>query len=130
MQTITKEQVLDFISGMKVKELVGFISELEQKFGVKAADLQPSLPHPGFTNVGDVPPEEQTEFDVLLIGYGDETNRIPVIKALRAATGLTLKEAKTLTEDLPNKVREGISEEGANEIKAALEKEGAIVSVE
>ncbi|GAB7023653.1 50S ribosomal protein L7/L12 [Salidesulfovibrio brasiliensis] len=127
MADITKEQVVDFIGNMTVLELSEFISELEEKFGVEAAAPAAAVmaaPAAG----GDAPAEEEkTEFDVILKGAGG--NKIAVIKAVRAITGLGLKEAKALVDEAPKPLKEGASKDEAEEAKKQLEEAGAEVEV-
>jgi large subunit ribosomal protein L7/L12 len=127
---ITREDVLEYIANMTVLELSGFIKELEQKFGVKAA---PPVVAAGVgegapsTGKEAAPVEEKTEFDIVLTAVG--SNKIQVIKAVRAITSLGLKEAKDLVESVPKLLKEGISKEEAENIKKQLEEVGATVEM-
>ena len=119
---VTKEDVLEFISGLSVLELAELVKEFEEKFGVSA---QPVAVAGGA--VGVEAAEEKTEFDVILTDVG--AKKIGVIKAVRALTGLGLKEAKEACEALPSTIKEGVDKEAADEAKAALEEAGATVEV-
>ncbi len=124
---ISKDEVLEAISEMSVLEVVDLVSAMEEKFGVSAAAPIAVAPLP--TNgAGDAAAEEeQTEFDVILAGIGEK--KVNVIKAVRAITGLGLKEAKALVDESPNPVKEAVSKEEADEIKTKLEEAGATVEV-
>jgi len=123
---ITKEDVIDFISNMTVLELSEFVKELEEKFGVSAAvPVAMAGPAPGGQAQEEAP--EKTEFDVVLTGVGDK--KIQVIKVVRAITGLGLKEAKALVDGVPGNVKEGVSKEEAENLKAQLEEAGATVEI-
>jgi len=127
MADITKEQVVEFIGAMTVLELSEFIKELEDVFGVEAAAPAAAMmmaPAAGGDAGGA---EEQTEFDVLLKGAGG--NKIAVIKAVRAITGLGLKEAKALVDEAPKALKEGVSKDEADEAAKQLEEAGAEVEV-
>ena len=119
---ITKEDVLEFISGMSVLELSELVKEFEEKFGVSA---QPVAMAGG--GAAAVAAEEQTEFSVIITSAGDK--KIGVIKAVRALTGLGLKEAKDATEALPSTIKEGVDKETAEAAKAELEAAGATVEI-
>lgn len=123
---VTKEDVIEFISNMTVLELSELIKEFEEKFGVSAA-APVAVAAAGAAAGGDAPAEEQTEFDVILAGFGDQ--KIKVIKEVRAITGLGLKEAKTLVESAPAPLKEGVSKEEAEEMKAKIEGVGATVEI-
>jgi large subunit ribosomal protein L7/L12 len=125
---VTKEEVIGFIENMSVLELSEFVKELEDKFGVTAAAPMAAMPMGGMPGAGaEVAEAEQTEFDVILTGAGDK--KIQVIKEVRVLTGLGLKEAKALVDEAPKPVKEGVSKEEADEIRAKLEEVGAIVEV-
>lgn len=127
MADITKDQVVDFIANMTVLELSEFIKELEEKFGVSAAAPVAAMAVAPAAADGGAEEEEKTEFDVVLTGAGD--NKIGVIKAVRALTGLGLKEAKALVDEAPKAVKEGVSKDEAAEAKKQLEEAGAAVEV-
>ena len=120
---VTKEDVLEFISGLSVLELSEMVKEFEEKFGVSAQPVAVA----GGAAAGGEAAEEKTEFDVIVTDAG--AKKIAVIKAIRALTGLGLKEAKTAAEELPSTVKEGISKEDAEAAKAELEAAGATVEV-
>jgi large subunit ribosomal protein L7/L12 len=124
---ITKEDVIDFISNMTVLELSELIEELENKFNVSAA-APVAVAAPA---AGEQPQQaeeaEKTEFDVMLTGVGDK--KIQVIKVVRAVTNLGLKEAKEVVDNVPSKVREGVSKEDAESIVKQLEEVGAVVEI-
>jgi len=124
---VTKEDVIDFISNMSVLELSGLIKELEEKFGVSAAAPVAVAAAGGPAGDAAAPAEEQTEFDVILAGAGDQ--KIKVIKEVRAITNLGLKEAKTLVEDAPQPLKEGVSKDEAADIKAKIEAVGGTVEI-
>ena len=119
----TKEDVLEFISNMSVLELSELVKEFEEKFGVSA---QPTVVAGGAV-AGGAAEEEQTEFDVVLTGAGDK--KINAIKAVRALTGLGLKEAKEAVESVPTTLKEGISKDDAEAAKKVLEEAGAAVEI-
>ena len=125
MAEVTKEQVIDFISNMSVLELSEFVKEMEEKFGVSAAAAVAVAP--AADPAAAQAEEEQTTFDVVLLGSGDK--KINVIKEVRAITGLGLKEAKDFVEGAPNPVREGITKDEAEQLKNQLEGAGASVEV-
>ena len=122
---VTKEEVIDFISNMSVLELSELIKEFEEKFGVSAA--APVAVAAAGAAADAAPAEEKTEFDVILATVGSE--KIKVIKEVRAVTGLGLKEAKTLVESAPAPLKEATTKEDAEEIKAKIEAVGATVEV-
>lgn len=122
---VTKEDVIDFISNMSVLELSELIKEFEEKFGVSAA--APVAVAAGGAVEAAAPAEEKTEFDVILASVGSE--KIKVIKEVRAITGLGLKEAKTLVESAPAPLKEGTTKEDADEIKGKIEAVGATVEI-
>ena len=119
---ISKEDVLEYISGLSVLELSDLVKDFEEKFGVSA---QPTVVAGAGAVAEDV--EEQTEFNVIVTSCG--AKKINVIKAIRALTGLGLKEAKTAAEDTPSTIKEGISKEDAEAVKADLEAAGASVEI-
>lgn len=121
---VTKEDVLEFISGLSVLELSELVKEFEEKFGVSAA---PVVMAGGAAAGGAAAAEEKTEFDVILTNAGDK--KINVIKVVRALTGLGLKEAKDATENTPSTIKEGISKADAEEAKKQLEEAGAKVEL-
>ncbi len=120
---ISKEEVLEYISGLSVLELSELVKEFEEKFGVSAQPVAVAGAAGGVAEAA----EEQTEFNVVIVDAG--AKKINVIKAIRALTGLGLKEAKAAAEELPSTVKEGISKEDAEAAKADLEAAGAKVEV-
>jgi large subunit ribosomal protein L7/L12 len=125
MAEITKEQVVEFIEKMSVLELSELVKELEDKFGVSAA--APVAVAAGPAAAEAAPVEEKDEFDVVLTGAGDK--KINVIKVVRAATGLGLKEAKDLVDGAPQTVKEGVAKADAEELKKQLLEAGATVEL-
>jgi len=123
---VTKDDVVEFISGMSVLELSEFIKELEEKFGVSAA-APVAAAAAGAAPAAAAPEEEKTDFDVILAGIGDQ--KIKVIKEVRAITSLGLKEAKELVESAPQPIKEGVSKEEAQEIKEKIEAVGGSVEL-
>ncbi len=124
----TKDEILESIENMTVLELSELVKALEDRFGVSAAAFA-AAPAAG-APTGDgaaAAEEEQTEFDVVLQSAGEK--KIQVIKEVRAATGLGLKEAKALVDDAPNPVKEALSREDADALKAKLEEAGATVEL-
>jgi large subunit ribosomal protein L7/L12 len=119
---MTIEQILEAIENMKVLELNELVKAAEEKFGVSASA---PIMMAGAGAAAAV--EEQTEFDVILTGAG--SSKVGVIKAVRAITGLGLKEAKELVDNAPKAVKEAASKEEAEEIKTQLEAAGASVEV-
>ncbi len=127
MATVKKEDILEAVSNMTVLELSDLIKSMEEKFGVTAAaPVAVAGAAAAAAPVEEV--EEQTEFDVILKGIGDG-KKIPVIKEVRALTGLGLKEAKEIVEAGGKAIKEGISKEEAATIKGKLEAAGAEVEV-
>ena len=116
----TKEDVLEFISNMSVLELSELVKEFEEKFGVSA---QATVVAGGGAADAGAAAEEQTEFDVVLTDAG--AKKINAIKAVRAITGLGLKEAKAAVEETPSVLKEGVSKEEAEDFKKQLEEAGA-----
>ncbi len=125
MADVTKEQVVEFIENMTVLEMSEFVKELEDKFGVSAAAPVAVAAAPAAGEAAAA--EEQSEFDVILTAFGDK--KINVIKAVRAITGLGLKEAKELVDGVPGTVKEGASKEEAEDIQKQLEEAGASVEL-
>ena len=111
---------------MTVMEVVDLISAMEEKFGVSAAAAVAAAPAAAVADAGAAA-EEQTEFDVQMSSFG--SNKVSVIKAVRAITGLGLKEAKDLVESAPAAIKEGVPKDEAEEIKKQLEEAGASVEV-
>jgi len=121
---ISKEDVLEYISGLSVLELSELVKEFEEKFGVSA---QATVVAATGGASGDATEEEKTEFNVVLTDAG--AKKINVIKVIRALTGLGLKEAKAAAEETPSTIKEAISKEEAEEIKKQFEEAGAKVEL-
>ena len=119
---VTKDEILDSISNMTVMEVVELISEMEEKFGVTAAAAAPAA-----ADGGDSAAEEKSAFDLTLANAG--SNKVAVIKAVRAITGLGLKEAKEKAESAPCVLKEGVGKDEAEEFKKQLEEAGATVEL-
>jgi large subunit ribosomal protein L7/L12 len=128
MATSTQEWI-DELKGITVLELAERIKALEEEFGVSAAAVAAAAPAAGGGAAADdgAAAEEQSAFDVVLTGAGDK--KIQVIKVVRAATGLGLKEAKALVDEAPKPVKEGVDREEADKLKGELEEAGASVEV-
>jgi large subunit ribosomal protein L7/L12 len=125
MADITKEDVIEWLSGQTVLDAANLVKELEEKWGVSAAAPVAIAAGGGG---GDAPAEEeQTEFDVVLKSFGG--NKIACIKEVRAITSLGLKEAKELVESAPTAIKEAVTKEEADELKAKLEAIGAEVEI-
>jgi large subunit ribosomal protein L7/L12 len=120
VMSITKDQIIEAVASMSVMEVVELISAMEEKFGVSAAVM--AGPAAAVEAV-----EEKTEFDVVLTAAG--ANKVAVIKAVRGATGLGLKEAKDLVEAAPANLKEGVSKDEAEALKKELEAAGAAVEI-
>ena len=119
---ISKEDILEAVSNMTVMEIVDLVSAMEEKFGVTAAVATAAAPAAAAAVV-----EEQTEFDVILTGFGE--NKVAIIKIVRTITGLGLKEAKDAVEGVPTVLKEGIPKAEADAIKTQLIEAGATVEV-
>lgn len=119
---ISQEDILEAVSNMTVMEIVDLISAMEEKFGVSAAVA--AAPAGGDSGGAEA---EQTEFDVVMESFGG--NKVSAIKAVRALTGLGLKEAKGAVEGCPVTLKEGVSKAEAEEAKAALEAAGATIEI-
>ncbi|ANE75687.1 MULTISPECIES: 50S ribosomal protein L7/L12 [Dickeya] len=120
--SITKDQIIEAVAAMSVMDVVELISAMEEKFGVSAAAAV-AVASAGPAEAA----EEKTEFDVILKAIG--ANKVAVIKAVRGATGLGLKEAKDLVESAPAALKEAVSKDDAEALKKALEEAGAEVEV-
>ena len=120
--SLTKEDIINAVAEMSVMDVAELVSAMEEKFGVSAA----AAVAVAGADAGAAA-EEQTEFDVILASIGDK--KVNVIKAVRAATGLGLKEAKGVVDGAPGPVKEGVSKDEAEELKKALEEAGASVEV-
>ncbi len=122
---VSKEDILETISNMTVMEVVELVEAMEEKFGVSAAAAMVAAPAAG--GAAPAAAEEKTEFDVVMSSFGD--NKVAVIKAVRAITGLGLKEAKDMVEGAPSTIKEGASKEDAENFKKQLEEAGAKVEL-
>lgn len=123
---VSKDDILEAISNMTVMEVVELIDDMEEKFGVSAAAAVAAAPAAAGGAEGGAA-EEQTEFDVILKGFGD--NKVGVIKAVRQITGQGLKEAKQMVEGAPAPIKEGVEKDEAEDLKSQLEEAGAEVEV-
>ena len=123
---LTQEQILEAIDTMTVLELSEFIKKFEDRYGVTAA-APAAAAVAAAPAAAAAPVEEQTEFTAILAEVGP--NKIPVIKVVRELTGLGLKEAKDLVDAAPKPVKEAVTKEEAEKIKAALEEQGAKVEI-
>ena len=121
---LSKEDILNAIAEMSVMDVVELVEAMEEKFGVSAAAAVAAAP---VAAEGAAAAEEKTEFDVILTGAGDK--KVNVIKVVRAATGLGLKEAKGIVDGAPAPLKEGVSKDEAEELKKQLEEAGASVEV-
>jgi len=119
----TKEDILEAIANMSVMEVVDLVSAMEEKFGVTAATAVAVAAPAGEAAAA----EEKTDFDVVMTSFG--ANKVSVIKAVRAATGLGLKEAKAMVDSVPATVKEALSKDEAEELKKTLEEAGAAVEL-
>ena len=125
---LSKDDILNAIADMSVMEVVELVRSMEEKFGVSAAAAVPAAV-PAGAGGSDEPAaaEEQTEFTVVLAGVGDK--KVNVIKAVRAITGLGLKEAKALVDEAPSPLKEGVEKDESEEIRKQLEDAGASVEI-
>lgn len=122
---LSNDEILEAIAEKSVMEIVDLVSAMEEKFGVSAAAAV-AVAAPGAGGGGEAA-EEQSEFDVILVAAGEK--KVNAIKAVRAITGLGLKEAKALVDEAPSPVKEGATKEEADDIKKQLEEAGAQVEV-
>ena len=125
MADITKADVIEFIANMTVLDLSELVKEMEEKFGVSAA--APVAMVAAVSADVAAPAAEQTEFTAILTSFGDK--KIQVIKEVRAVTGLGLKEAKDLVDGVPKPIKEGVSKDEAEKIKAIIEEAGGQVEI-
>ncbi|MCH8836444.1 MAG: 50S ribosomal protein L7/L12 [Candidatus Marinimicrobia bacterium] len=126
MSTLNRKDILGYLETANMLEISGLIEDIEEKFGVTAAAPVAVAAVAGAAGAEAVA-EEQTEFDVVLISFGEK--KINVIKVVREVTSLGLKEAKDVVDKAPNTVKEGISKAEAEELKAKLESAGATVEL-
>ena len=126
--SLSKDDVLNAIAEMSVMDVVELIADMEEKFGVSAAAaVAVAAPAAGGGDAGVGGAEEKSEVDVMLASAGDK--KVNVIKAVRAITGLGLKEAKALVDDAPSAIKEGVSKDEADDIQKQLEEAGATVEL-
>ena len=125
--SITKEDVIEFVANMSVLELSELVKAMEEKFGVSAAAPMAMMAAGPAEGAAGAPAEEKTEFDVIITAVGDK--KIAVIKEVRAITGLGLKDAKALVDEVPKPVKEAVAKEEAEKIKSQLEEAGAQVEL-
>ena len=123
---VSKDDILEAISNMTVMEVVDLISAMEEKFGVSAAAAVAAAPVAAAGD-GAAAAEEKDEFDVVMTSFG--ANKVAVIKAVRAITGLGLKEAKEMVEGVPATVKEGVSKAEAEDLQKQLQEAGAEVEL-
>jgi large subunit ribosomal protein L7/L12 len=129
MATLTKEEIIEQIKTMTVMELNDLVKALEEEFGVSAAAVAAApAAVAGGGDAGGAAAEEKSEYNVILESAGEK--KINVIKVVRAETGLGLKEAKALVDGAPSPVKEGVSKEDADALKAKLEEAGASVKLD
>ena len=124
---ISKEELIDALSGLKVLEVVDLVKALEEKWGVSAAAAVAVAAAPAGGGAAAPAAEEKTEFNVTMTSFG--ANKVGVIKVIREITGLGLKEAKDLVEGVPSSVKEGVPKAEAESIKKKLEEAGAAAEI-
>ncbi len=124
---LSKDDILNAIADMSVMEVVELVQAMEEKFGVSAAAAVAAAPVAAAAEGGEGAGEEKDEFDVILSAAGDK--KVNVIKAVRAITGLGLKEAKALVDEAPSPIKEGAGKDEAEDIKKQLEEAGASVEL-
>ena len=124
---LSKDEILDAIAEMSVMDIVALVEAMEEKFGVSAAAAVAVAAPAAGGDAGGAAAAEQTEFDVILASAGEK--KVNVIKAVRAITGLGLKEAKGLVDGAPSAVKEGVSKEDAEDIKSQIEEAGGSVEL-
>ena len=127
MSNITKDQVIEWLSGQSIIDLAALVKDLEAKWGVSAAAAVAAAPAGGAAAAGAPAAEAQTEFTVVLKDAG--ANKIGVIKEVRAITGLGLKEAKDLVEGAPKNIKENVAKAEAEDLKKKLEAAGAKIEL-
>lgn len=124
--SVTKDQVLEYLDGLTVLQIAELVKELEDRWGVSAA-APVAVAVAGAGGGGEAAEAEQTEFDAILVSFGQ--SKIGVIKVVRAITGLGLKEAKALVDSAPAPLKEAVSKEEADDVKKQLEEAGATVEI-
>jgi len=123
---LSKDDILNAVADMSVMDVVDLVSAMEEKFGVSAAAAVAVAPAAA-GDAGDAAGEEQSEFDVILTAAGEK--KVNAIKAVRAITGLGLKEAKELVDGAPSPIKEGVTKEEAEDLQKQLEEAGASVEL-
>ena len=123
---LSKEEIVEGLDALPIMDIVDIVKTLEEKWGVSAAAPVAVAAGPAAGDAGEAA-EEKTEFDVVLTSFGG--NKVAVIKAVRAITGLGLKEAKDTVEGVPSAIKEGASKDDAEEVKKQLEEAGATVEL-
>ncbi len=124
---LTNDEIIEELSNKSIMEVVEIVKALEEKWGVSAAAAVAVAAGPAAADAGGAAQEEKTEFDVVLQSFGD--NKVAVIKVVRTATGLGLKEAKDLVEGAPSPLKEGVSKDEAEDLKKQLEEAGATAEI-
>ncbi len=124
---LSKDDVLNAVAEMSVLDLVELIKDMEEKFGVTATAAMAAPAVVAAPPEGEAVAEEQSEFDVVLVSFGEK--KVNVIKAVRTITGLGLKEAKAVVDGAPGPVKEGVGKDEAGEIRKQLEEAGATVEL-
>lgn len=124
---VSQEELIETLSGMSILEVTELVSALEEKWGVSAAAAVAVAPAGAGADAGAAAAEEKDEFDVVMTSFGE--NKVGVIKAVRAITGLGLKEAKEMVEGCPSTVKEAAGKAEAEDIKKQLEEAGAQVEL-
>lgn len=125
---MNKEEILETIDGMTVKELAELVEAIEERYNVSAQAISPVAAAPGAAAPGETPVEEKAAFKVVLNSPGQQ--KVQLIKLIKELTGKGLKESKALVDELPAVVKEGLDEEEANSLKARLEEVGAEVELQ
>jgi len=123
---VSKEELIETLSNMSILEVTELVSELEEKWGVSAAAAVAAVAAPG-ADAGAAAEEAKDEFDVVMTSFGE--NKVGVIKAVRAITGLGLKEAKDMVEGVPSTIKEAAPKAEAEDVKKQLEEAGAAVEL-
>jgi len=124
---VSKEELIETLSNMSILEVTELVSELEEKWGVSAAAAVAAVAAPGGADAGGAAEEAKDEFDVVMTSFGE--NKVGVIKAVRAITGLGLKEAKDMVEGVPSTIKEAAPKAEAEDVKKQLEEAGAAVEL-
>ena len=124
---VSKEELIDTLSNMSILEVTELVSDMEEKWGVSAAAAVAAPAVVAGGDAGDTAEETKDEFDVVMSSFGEK--KVSVIKAVRALTGLGLKEAKELVEGVPSTVKEALPKGEAEEVKKQLEEAGAAVDL-